>query len=416
MVDSLYTKKRNAQSRGPTTSEDYNDRIEENYRDLVVLYNRTGSLKEDMRAFYGRLAQDFLSLQKRYDELVSRVSVLEDATNTLTFYSATQIDNDRFDSSEYAVPAASRCYHDENHGLVVLPRSSSVSKLRLTNADGTQFIPSSFEALASNVPGALDGDSGSEVIESDIYYSIVNEVGKVWERHVVASAADAEGAAVDLYIRVPTEFLTTAKANVFVIHPYPIFGCDVESISYSTAQDVNLNSTDGYTPLNSGLFSNGNDDAVGWVAPGAWTDDKIVKCGSKAFYFDPKTVTGLKIRLRQKSYLNEGGKALYAYGVSHMDLRYDSFADTGRTIIRFDAPTGSTISSVSDVELDMFNVAVGEKPFLFDYRVIWETSHESGTYTTEPVPLSQRVWVEITLNKANTGTTPALSGMTIAYS
>jgi hypothetical protein len=416
MSDSLYTQRRNAQSRGPTTSESYNDRIEENYRDLVVLSNRSGALNEDMRSSYGRLAQDFLSLQQRYNELESRVGVLEDATDTLTFYSNSQIDNSRFDATSFAVPLSSRCFHDDSYGIVALPKSSSISKLKLTNADGTQLVPSSFEAIASSVAGSLDGDAGSEVVESDTYYSIINEVGKVWERHVIASSTHPDGAAVDLYVRLPTEFVTTDKANVFVIHPYPVFGCDVESIEYTTAQNVNLNSTDGYVPLNTGLLGNGNTDAVGWVAPGAWSNDKVEKSGNKAFYFDPTSVTGLKVRLRQKSYINEGGKSLYAYGISHMDLRYDSFADTGKFIAKFDAPVGQTISTVSDVEVDLFNVATGEKPYAFDYRVIWETSYESGTYTTTPVPSSQRVWVEITLNKTNNGASPALSGLTITYS
>jgi hypothetical protein len=416
MADSLYTRKRNVQFRGPTTSEDYNDRIEENYRDLTVLHNRTGSLNEDMKVSYRRLIQDFMSLQRRYDELESRVDVLEAATDTLTFYSDSQVDNDRFDSTSYAIPSASRCLHDSNYGVVVLPRSSSVSKMKLTNADGTQFVPSSFEAVPRGVSGTLDTDSNSFVTDSDPYYSVVSEVGKIWERNVIAAVSDPDGAAVDLYVRVPTEFVTTAKSNVLVVHPYPLFGCDIESISYTTAQNINLNSSDSYTAMNSQALYSGDMDAVGWVPPGAWSGDEIVKSGPKAFYFPATEISGLKIRLRQKSHVVEGGKFLYAYGISHMDLRYDSFADTGRVIMKFDAPTGQTISSVSGVQVDTYNVSVGEKPYAFSYRTIWETSYDSGTYTTTPVPSSQRVWVEITLNKTLSGASPALSAVTLTYS
>jgi hypothetical protein len=415
MSDSLYTRQRFGQFRGPTTSEDYNDRVEENYRDLVVLSNRTGSLKEDQKAVFRRLKQEIFTLQRRYDELEERVGVLEDATNTLNFYSSSQVDSARFDSTSFSVPIASRLTHDSVYGLVVLPKSSSISKLKVTNADGTEFVPSSFEAIAQSVAATLDSAAASYVVDSDPYFAVTNEIGKVWERNVIAATTAATGAAVDLYVRVPTEFVTTNKSNVLVIHPYPGFGCDIDSIEYTTSQNPNLNSTDTYTALNSSALATGNTDAIGWVAPGGWTNDEVQKSGVKAFYFDPKEITGLKIRLRQKSYITEGGKYLYTYGLSNLDLRYDSFSDTGRAIFKFDAPTGSTISNISNVELDLYNIPAGEKPYISDYRVIWETSYDSGTYTTTPVASSQRVWVEVTLNKSNNGTSPALSGLTITY-
>lgn len=416
MSDSLYTKPRFAQFRGPTTSEDYNDRIEENYRDLVVLKNRTGLLNEETKAVYRRLLQDLFNIQRRYDELEERVGILEDATNTLSFYSNSQIDNDRFNSTSFEVAQASRCLHDVNYGLVVLPRSSSLSKLKAINADGKTFVPTSFQSAANGVAGTLDRAGDSYVVDSDIYFAVVNEVGKVYERNVIAQTSDPGGAAVDLYVKVPSEFLSTDNSNVLVIHPYPAFGCEIESIEYSRVRNPSFNSTDSYSPLNSNLYGNGDMDAVGWVAPGAWSGDEIVNSGIKAFYFDSKDITALKIRLRQKSFVVEGGKYLYAYGLSNIDLRYDSFANTGKTMIRFDAPEGSTISDVSNVELDIYNVAAGAKASLSNYRVIWETAYDSGVYTTSSVPFSQRVWVEVTLSKADDGTSPALSGLTITYS
>ena len=291
-----------------------------------------------------------------------------------------------------------------------------MSKFKVTNADGRDFVPTSFETIANGVPGTLDRAADSYVVDSDLYFAVINEVGKVYERNVIAQTSDPGGAAVDLFMKVPTEFLSTNKSNVLVIHPYPALGCEIESIEYSTVRNPSLNATDSYTPLNSNLYGNGNADAVGWVAPGAWMGDEIENAGIKAFYFDAKDITALKIRIRQKSFMVEGGKYLYAYGLSNIDLRYDSFSNTGKTIIRFDAPDGSTISDVSNVEFDIYNVAAGAKATLSDYRIIWETAYDSGTYTTTSVPFSQRVWVEVTLNKADDGTSPALSGLTITYS
>ena len=101
--------------------------------------------------------------------------------------------------------------------------------------------------------------------------------------------------------------------------------------------------------------------------------------------------------------------------MSKFDVRYEKFLDEGTMIIRYDAPDGDTISSITDVEPEMWNLSVAEQPYRFDYRVIWETSYNSGSYTLDPVPLSQRVWLEISLNKTINKCSPALSSISVNY-
>ena len=40
MSELIYTKRRTRQYNGPLNSDDHNSRIEENYKDLVYLYNK----------------------------------------------------------------------------------------------------------------------------------------------------------------------------------------------------------------------------------------------------------------------------------------------------------------------------------------------------------------------------------------
>ena len=415
MTESLYTSRRGAKYRGPTTSEDYNNRIEENYRDLVVLYNRIGGMREDVEAAFSRFIKEYISLAYAYTDLESRVDILEAGANKVSFTNTTQVDTDRFDSTAFAVAAGSRCVHDNRYGQIVLPKSSSVSKLRLKTINNEDFIPSSFTASAVGVSGTLDDAAVSYVQSSDPHHAIMSELGKIWERTIIASSVDPLGAAVDLYIKIPTAFTVTDIANVLAIDPFPALGCSIESVEYTTAAAVNLNSTDVYTPLNHQTLYSGTSGAVGWIPPGAWSGDEIVDSGMKSFYFDPIKITGLKIRLRQKSYFQEGGKYVYSYGLSNLDLRYDSFNDTGKIIVRYEVTSGYTVSSVSDVQVDIFNVPLGDKPDAYSYRTIWETAYDSGSYTTSEVALSTRVWVELTLNKTSQNISPAVSGMTLTY-
>lgn len=417
MADSIYTKPRHAQWRGPTTSDDVNARVEENYKDLVLLYNKLGLSDEDVRRAFQRLLKDQFAMVKALEDQESRIKTLEAGVNKLTFGGATQIDNARFDGTPFEVATVNRLTHDDQHGVFTLPlvESSSLSKVKFTNTDGTTIVPSSFEALVVGDTASADS-SGAIIDTSDLYHSVLTETGKVWQRNVIVDAPHANGASLSLYVRLPTDLSVVENTNNIIVHPFPSMGCDVMGVEYSTKGDIVLNDTDDYTPINYLDFHQGNTAAVGWTPPGAWAGDEIVNSGPKAFYFDPKPVTGLKIKLRQRHYFKEGNKFIYSYGLSRLDARYEKFLETGKAIIRFDAKVGETISSLSGVNPQVFNISEGEAASTYSYRVIWETALNSGTYTLTPVPLSTRVWVEVTLNKTLGKGSPALSGLTISYS
>jgi len=173
---------------------------------------------------------------------------------------------------------------------------------------------------------------------------------------------------------------------------------------------------DEYTVFNSLAYYDGETRAVGNVPPGGWTGDIDLNAGPRIYYFDPKPITGLRVKLRQRHYIREGAKYIYSYGLSSIDLRQTKFMSTGKTIIRFDAPEGETISDVTDVIAELWNVAEWETPGVFSWRAIWETSYNSGVYTLDNVSFSKRVWIEITLNSTSNKGTPALSTLSLQYS
>jgi len=417
MSEALYSEQEHAQWRGPTSSDNYNERVENLYKDLMVLANRVGLSEENLRLFYQRILKEQFSLMQTLDSLEERVEAIEAGDTVLTFGNPDAIDIDRFDATDYAITDDAVCTWDGRHSIFTLPNNatSSFSKLKMVNTDGISIIPSSFESLASGVAGTAD-DTTSALDTSDVYHGVLQETGMIWERNVLADTPHASGAEVDLYIRFPTDLVVNENTNCIIIHPFPTMGCDLIDVEYTTVVDVSLNVTDAYQPLNGVDMYNGVSRAIGWVPPGGWTGDEINSCGSKIFYFDPVTMTGLKIRLRQRSYFTEESKYIYTYGMSQVDARFEKFADTGKTILKFDAPAGSTISSVDNVTPDIWNVIEAEVPDIFFYRVIWETAYGSGTYTTTPVPLSKRVWIEVTLNKTSGEGTPVLSGLNIEYS
>jgi hypothetical protein len=235
---------------------------------------------------------------------------------------------------------------------------------------------------------------------------------------VLVDAPDNDGAKMDVYIRVPPDVSAVAESNTVLINPHPVMGINIESVELTTDDSSILNNQEVYTPINENAYYDSVGDAIGWVAPGGWTGDTIVNAAPKIFHFNPAVVTALKLTLSTDNYMydNNTSKYVYTYGLGNVDVRYHSFLDAGKFIVRFDAPAGATISNVDNVIPEIWNVSEAELPDVFDYRVIWETSYDSGTYTTSPVSLSNRVWIEVTLNKRTGKGTPALSGLIVDYS
>lgn len=416
MSEPLHTQKEFAQFRGPTTSDNYNERQENMYRDLVYLANKIGLAERDVAWNHQREIKETFALTRILEDLEARVTTLEAAENKLTFKHTNQVDSDRFKGTEFEIADSSHCYHDSQHGVVTLPlvSGSSVSKLVFINSDGSSVLPSSFEALASGVTGTADGGAAT-IDTSDPYYAVLAEPGKIWERNVIVDTPHTSDSEVYLYVKVPTDASVSKNTNCLVVHPYPILGCELIDVSYTVNTDVTLSESDVYHTLNSSAIHSGNTDAVGWLPPGGWVGDTIVDCGPKVFYFDPLPITGFRLRLKQSNFYQEGSKYLYSYGLSKLDARFNKFVDEGKVIFRFDAPGSDTISSVVNVTPDIWNVSEAEAPYVFDYKIIWETSYDSGVYTNVPVPLSSRVWIEVTLDKTINKGTPALSGLTIDY-
>lgn len=419
MADSPYTLKRFNQSRGPDSSEDYNARIEETLKDLIYLYNKLNQTGTDLGHGFLVFLRNELGLDAALTDLENRVTVLEDALpDSIPFISEDQIDNDRFNNTSFNINTVDRCTYNADHNFTTLPLvpTSSMSKIKFTNGDGTYNIPSSFETIVT--PITSTADSTSAVIDtSQPYSAVVAHPGKVWERNVIVSSPHVDGAQMYLYVKIPDDLSAVPDTNSISFTPYPFKTVDVLEIAYTTDVNVSLGSSGAtWTVFNDSQIYYNVPGAAGHIIPGGWTGDAILSSSSQTFYFDPKPITAIRFKLRQQNYHTESSKTIYTYGLSKLDIRFDKFVSTGKTIIRFDAPGASTISSVTSIIPYMWNVPENQANDVFSYRVIWETAFDSGSYTLTPVPSSQRVWIEVTLNETTSSGTPALSGLILKYS
>lgn len=429
MPDAPYTKKRAAQFRGPSYSDDYNRRIVENYNDLTVLYNRARLSEVEQQELYRRMVKDQLSISRAISELEQRVSTLEGGSTRMSFYSDRTL---RFFEelegesgfNNYYVPPDQRLEYHAQYGILTMAQneSGSLSKLRFTDQDGDEIVPPGLDMRVVGTLSTADNAS-NEHDSSNPRFSLYRKPGLIWERNVVADAPHQDGAELTLYVKVPTDLFTTTRANTLVLNPFPLYGTTIRSVEYTTKVDPLLTGTDNYTPINSEGLYEGESDAVGWVAPGGWTgaeegNDAIVNSGPKMFVFPSEPVTAIRIVLHQDQWYKEGAKYIYSYGLSHLDLRfnkYNNFDGGSSAYVLFEAPEGETISAVNSVTPEIYNVSPSKINDVFDYEVVWETYSGSGIPTKDPVANSSRIWIKIIL-KDTDGWSPSLSGLIVDYS
>lgn len=415
MPEFIYTEKKAQQYHGPISSTDFNQRVEQNYADLIYLYNKYGVLDKKVSEIIERVVKENIYLSSAVNDLYDRIRSLESKnTNQLSLYSKSQIDVIPFYNTEYALNTGTLLNFDEYYNQLTLPRvtGSCYSKIKFVNAIEGQVIPDFLETRIDN--SLAGGDSSGSVIDSTpVQYAFLDQPDKVWRRNVILNEVNPLGVSLYLYVKVPSGSMGTSLSNCIRLMPYPASGVDVVKVEYTTTLSPTLSDKDVYFPVNPGYYD-GQYDAVGKVAPGGWSvlgSDVINNAGPLNFLFEEKSITAVRILLRQKNYVVENNKYVYTYGLSNMDIRYEKFLPTGKTFIKFDAPSGKTINQITNVSPKIYNVSQSIVSEISSYRVFYQVG---GNYSTNSNSgASTCVYIELTMLMPDNKIPPVLSDLII---
>jgi hypothetical protein len=416
MSEYINTQKRTKQYNGPLNSDDHNARIEENYQDLVYLYNKSNVVDQKLSEAFERVLKDHVFISRYLKDIEDRVKALEGEEGQLSIHSFSQFDSSAIPTGELSISLEESLSYDPIYNVLTLPKidGSSHSKIKFFTSNNGQIIPDFFETKISNSLPGVDVP-GAVVDSTNVYNAILDRSDKFWKRSVITSTTSGFGAQTYVYVKIPAEYTGSKKVNYIKMNPFPAFGVDVLSIEYTTTSDPSLAESDVWYPLNRDRLYDGNPAAIGKVPPGGWTingSDSILSSSPMAFYFADLEITAIRFVIRQRNYFKENGKFIYTYGLSDLDIRYDKFLPTGRAIFKFDAPEGELISSVTSVSPKIYNISPAVLSEAFSYRVIYR---DGSIYTTENPGASNSVWIEITLNQMADGTAPVISDLIVEY-
>lgn len=414
MSDFIYTQKKPIQYHGPISSTDFNERIEQNYADLVYLYNKYGVLDKKITEIIERIVKENMFLTSALRDLQDRIKNIETInTNQLSIHSKTQVDLSPFVSTSYAIAASSALEFNDYYNHLTLPAASgsSHSKIKFVNSVKGQVIPDFLETRID--PNLAGGDGNGALIDTTpVQYAFLNQPEKVWRRNVILNEPNPLGVSMYLYIKIPIGSIGSSLSNSISLAPFPASGVDIVKIEYTTVPSPTMTDKDGYTAINTGLYD-GEYDALGKVPPGGWSisgSDTVINSGPLKFYFADTAMTAVRILLRQRNYIKENNVYVYTYGLSDVDIRYDKFITSGKTFIRFDAPAENTINEILNVSPKVYNVSQSLLSSVFSYRVFYPNG---GSYSLNNPNTSDHVYIEVTLNMLEDKIPPVLSDLII---
>lgn len=420
MSEIISTQKRDYKYNGPVQSSDYNLRIEENYKDLVYLYNKANIIDAKLAQAFERVLKDHVFLTTAISDMQARIEALESNLNQISIHSYSQLDYSSFVGTSYAISGTELLHFDPTYNIITLPKvtSSSFSKLKFINSNYGQIVPDFFKAKIDVSFNGVD-TNGAVIDSSPIYNAILDSQDKVWKRSVIANSSSPSGAQMMLYVKIPAEIAGSLKTNVIKLNPYPVFSVDIVKIEYTSKSNPTLTESDGWTPLNKYALYDEVDSAIGKVAPGGWSvsgSDTIENSGPLCFQIPDTDITAIRIKFNQKNYFIESGKYVYTYGLSDLDIRYDKFLPSGKTIVKFTPSNGDLISSINSVTPKIYNVPPSLIDSVFSYRILYGTLGVGGMVYSEVNPgSSEDIWIEVTLNMLDDKTAPVLTDLVVDY-
>lgn len=343
-----YFKKRQVAPHSQIKSKDWNAMQDELERDLQVIYDELRLLKQDLaRAERGLVLSRVLNRslierslerekQERFLKAVNGDTDLWELvdfrrTGNLLFKHPTDV---------WTISEANRLRIDPGYGQATLPYDRAVSRFYSLDPDTRKVVP--FTEIETEVTVVNEPDP-LKVVPGEVKNAFNGQNESAWIREVwYPLHSDVEEVSCDLDVTVPVS--VAAASNVLQIHPYPDGLVDVVHVYYETSD---VAPTLDITTVGT----------TSWYGPTFPQNESSWLRG----HLRPLAIQRIKIRLRQRNWVERNGFKVFTYGLQELGLLLVDFSsdDTNLSssnptadksvVVRFDAPAGYTFRAVTGV-------------------------------------------------------------------
>lgn len=420
---------RPARFRGPLQSQTFNDTQEELVKDVANLTAAVNSI-------YSQLAKSIIILQNENAYLRRQVDLLRNDQNY--YEQATASVNglvtrfvDFSDSSGISFPGglddSKSAMLNAEFGEVTLPVNAIENKFFVislstgsivTPPDLSVSVQGTFDKVDGN--GLVNYERGGKVSPGDPKLAL-NGINETYWIRRVEFPLDSRVDQVECEFTVQVPEGASTQANLIEVLPFPNGSIDITSLS--TASDLGNNFT---------------------TVPGFSEEDNITP---RRYHFSPTVVDQVKLRLRQRNWVEENGKKVFYYGLQELSLKladYDrnyiqgaTFGNNNCFIVEIPAPDGFVFGSLyridpspnfllEDMSKRHVHVRLGVSSD-FTSGLIWDSD---STYppqqSSSPITVgATKLYAFIELNYVNesggslspflVGTTPFMKGLGLSY-
>lgn len=422
--------RRPAKERGALSSADFNDFVEETVNDIVNLSSAVNSLSSSLTKMIVTLQNENAYLRRQVDSIRNQNTYVEKSNGSYGYVVSRFLDlndttgvfypNDTNDSFSIMVNA--------EYGEATLPVNAIENKFFITSlTSGKIILPPDLSIGVTSLfdkgtgDGVVDYERGGIVTPGKPEWAVDGYPSHYWIRRV-EFPIDSRVDQVECEFTVTVPDGTSSEANLIELTTFPNGTVDITSVS--TASDLG----DNYI-----------------VVPGFTPQDNMV---ATRWHFSSKTVEQIKIRMRQRNWVEESGKKVFYYGINDLSLKlvdYDkkwvpgsAFGSSNTFVIKVDAPAGFGFDVIyridpepnfflEDLSSRHIHVRLSTSPDFSGQK--WD----SDTFlppqkTSEPLRLggNETIYVIVMMNFVESssgslspfpvGTTPYFKGLGLTYS
>ena len=327
-----------ARYRGPLSSSKYNDFQAGVIEDLANLSTAVNSIYSDLSRTLLIMSNESDHLRRQVRSLKAQQEYAEKVSasvNALAFRYADAGDTKGI-SFPNGVDDSKSSMLSAEFGEVTLPPNAIDNKFYVTSlTNGVIVTPPDLTVKVRGTFDQLDGrgtvnyERGGKITAGDPTLAFNGNNQQYWIRKV-EFPIDSRVDQVECELVVSTPESVSSDSNTIEVFPFPNGSVDI--VELATASDLgdNFIRVPGFTPADN--------------------------MSASRYHFSAKTVDQIKIRLRQRNWVEENGKKVFYYGLQELGLKFidydknyavtNTFGTNNSFLMEVPAPAGYTFNQI----------------------------------------------------------------------